>query len=74
MQARIRSRQRNAHVLLSQYRRGSAEVIKVYEALLRLAAADAMIRPGERRFLEKVTLGLGFEPTELDERLKRIMH
>jgi DnaJ like chaperone protein len=61
-------------VLLSQYRRGSAEVIKVYEALLRLAAADAMIRPGERRFLEKITLGLGFEPTELDERLKRIMH
>jgi len=61
-------------VLLSQYRRGSAEVIKVYEAILRLAAADAMIRPGERRFLEKITLGLGFEPTELDERLKRIMH
>lgn len=60
--------------LLSHFRRGSDEVNRVYEALLRLAAADSMIRPGERRFLEKMTLGLGFEPTELDLRLTRIMH
>ena len=47
---------------------------RIYESLLRLASADAMIRRGERAFLEKVTLGLGYEPAELDARLKRIMH
>ena len=59
--------------LLRVYPRGSAEVDRVYECLLRLAAADSMIRPFERRFLEKITLGLGFEPTELDARLKRLL-
>ncbi|HZP65045.1 MAG TPA: TerB family tellurite resistance protein [Rudaea sp.] len=54
--------------------RGSSEVDRIYESLLRLAAADANIRRGERAFLEKVTLGLGFAPDELDHRLKRIMH
>lgn len=53
--------------------RGTKEVDKIYESLLRLAAADDRIRPGEKVFLEKVTLGLGFEPAELDKRLKRIM-
>jgi DnaJ like chaperone protein len=60
--------------LLQTYPRGSGEVDRVYESLIRLAAADAMIRPGERRFLERVTLGLGFEPGELDARLKKILH
>ena len=60
--------------LLRTYPRGSGEIVRVYESLLRLAAADSMIRPGERRFLEKVTLGLGFEPGELDVGLKKIMH
>ncbi len=58
---------------LSVFPRGSQDVDRVYESLLRLAAADACIRPGERRFLEKITIGMGFEPTELDLRLKRIM-
>ena len=58
---------------LGAFPRGSIEVDRVYESLLRLAAADACIRPGERRFLEKVTLGLGYEPTELEKQLKRIM-
>jgi DnaJ like chaperone protein len=60
--------------LLGSFRRGSNEIDRIYESLLRLAAADAMIRRGERTFLEKVTLGLGYEPAELDARLKRIMH
>jgi DnaJ like chaperone protein len=47
----------------------SNEVRRVYDSLIRLAAADAMIRPGERRFLEKVTAGLGFPPEELDSRI-----
>jgi len=60
--------------LLKEYPRGSGEIVRVYDCLLRLAAADSMIRPGERRYLEKVTLGLGFEPGELDVRLKKFMH
>lgn len=58
---------------LGTFSRGSAEVDRFYESLLRLAAADSLIRRGERLFLEKVTLGLGYEPGELDVRLKRIM-
>jgi len=47
----------------------SDELRRVYDSLIRLATADAMIRPGERRFLEKVTAGLGFPPEELDTRI-----
>ena len=60
--------------LLKAWPRGSSEIERIYDSLLRLAAADHMIRRGERSFLEKVTLGLGFEPGELDARLKRILH
>ena len=60
--------------LLKTYARGSSEIDRIYDSLLRLAAADHTIRRGERTFLEKVTLGLGFEPAELDARLRRLMH
>ncbi|MEP6482863.1 MAG: TerB family tellurite resistance protein [Rudaea sp.] len=60
--------------LLDTFPESSGEIDRVYESLLRLAAADATIRPGERRFLEKITTGLGFDLSELDARLKRIMH
>jgi len=60
--------------LLSTYARGSSEIDRIYENLIRLAAADHTIRRGERSFLEKMTLGLGFEPEELDRRLKKVMH
>ena len=60
--------------LLRTHPRGSSEINRIYESLLRLAAADHTIRRGERAFLEKVTLGFGFEPEELDARLKKIMH
>ena len=59
---------------LKAFPRGSSEVDRIYESLLRLAAVDANIRRGERMFLEQVTLGLGYEPAELDTRLKKIMH
>ena len=47
--------------LLSQYRRGSAEIIKVSPRhCFRLATADAMIRPGEQAVSSRIiTLGLG---------------
>jgi len=60
--------------LLKTWPRGSSEIDRIYNSLLRLAAADHTIRRGERTFLEKITLGLGFEPAELDARLKRLMH
>ena len=58
---------------MNEFRRGSSEVDRLYESLLRLAAADARIRPGERVFLEKVTRGLGFAAGELDARMQRIL-
>ena len=60
--------------LLRTYPRGSGEIDRIYDSLVRLAAADHTIRRGERSFLEKVTLGLGFEPDELERRLKKVMH
>ncbi len=42
---------------------------QLYDALLRLAAADERLRPKERQFLETVTVELGYSPHELDERL-----
>jgi len=59
---------------LQTFPRGSSDVDRLYESLLRLAAVDANIRRGERMFLEQVTLGLGYEPGELDARLKKFMH
>lgn len=60
---------REALTLTSVFNRDSTELHRVYESLIRLAMADAMIRPGERRFLEKVTVCLGFTPDELDNRI-----
>jgi len=52
---------------------GSQEVERLFDSLVRLAAADKKIRPGERVFLERVTLGLGYLPEVLDQRLRSIM-
>jgi DnaJ like chaperone protein len=59
---------------LISFPHGSSEVDRLYDSLLRLAAADRRIRPGERTFLERVTLGLGYLPEILDQRLKTILH
>lgn len=48
---------------------GSAELEQLYDAMLRLAAADERLRPKERQFLEMITAELGYAPQELDERL-----
>lgn len=52
---------------------GSTEVDRLYDSLLRLAAADRRIRPGERQFLDRVTRQLGYRPEVLDQRLKLIL-
>jgi DnaJ like chaperone protein len=58
---------------LKAFPRGSSEVDRIYESLLRLAAVDGTIRRGERMVLEQVTAGLGYEAGELDVRLKKVM-
>jgi DnaJ like chaperone protein len=58
---------------LQTFPRGSSEVERIYESLLRLAAVDGTIRRGERMFLEQVTAGLGYDVSTLDMRLKKVM-
>jgi hypothetical protein len=58
---------------LISFPHGSLEVDRLYDSLLRLAAADHRIRPGERAFLERVTLTLGYQPDVLDRRLEAIL-
>ena len=60
--------------LLARFGAKSAQVEQVYEAILRLAAADERIRPRERELLEKITGALGFDPHALDVRLKILGH
>lgn len=55
---------------LVAYPVGTPEVGKLYDALLRLAAADGRIRPREIEFLESVTVALGFTADTLKARLK----
>lgn len=59
----------DAKRLLVQFKPGSGEVERLYSGLLRLAAADARIRPGELRFLQQITKALGFPDSELERRL-----
>lgn len=61
-----------ARRVVARFGKGSAQVERLYDALLRLAAADDRIRPRERELLEIITVALGFEPHALDVRLKVI--
>ena len=54
---------------LTVHPKGSPEVGRLYDALLRLAVADGRVRPAERIFLEKVTLSLGYTRDALTARL-----
>lgn len=58
--------------LFAEFRPGSGEVDRLYTGLLRLAIADSRIRPGEMRFLEQITVALGFSEPELQQRLRKI--
>ena len=59
-----------ARRMVARFGKGSAQVEQLYDALLRLAAADDRIRPRERELLEITTVALGFEAHALDVRLK----
>jgi DnaJ like chaperone protein len=58
---------------LISFPHGSLEVDRLYDSMLRLAAADRRIRPGERQFLERVTVALGYAEKTLDSRLRAIL-
>lgn len=53
------------------YPHGTAETERLYDALVQLAAADERLRPKERQFLETVTVELGYELAELEQRLSK---
>jgi len=59
---------------LDCFPRGSAEVARLYECLLQLAAADLRIHPKERELLRAVSKRLGFPVSELDARLQKILY
>ncbi|HET8942075.1 MAG TPA: TerB family tellurite resistance protein [Rudaea sp.] len=61
-------------LFVQTFPKGSSEVERLYEHLLRLAAADSRIRPGERTLLEQITLELGYSKPEMEARLTRILH
>ena len=48
---------------------GSPECERLFDALVRLAAADERLRPKERAFLEQAAVELGFDIEELNRRL-----
>ena len=58
---------------LISFPHGSDEVNRLYDSLLRLAAADHRIRTGERQFLERATVALGFSVATLDQRLDALL-
>jgi DnaJ like chaperone protein len=58
---------------LQTFPRGSNEVERIYDSLLRMAAVDGMVRRGERMFLEEITTGLGYDLSMLDMRLTKVM-
>lgn len=51
---------------------GTEQGGRLYDALLRLAAADGRVRPREREMLQEITIRLGFDAAVLDDRLKRL--
>lgn len=57
---------------LSVHPSGSAEALRLYDSLLRLAGADGRLRPREREFLTEVTAAMGYPKDMLDTRLKTI--
>lgn len=63
-----------ARRLLARFGAQSAQVEQVYDAILRLAAADERIRPRERELLDTLTEAFGFESHVLTVRLKILGH
>ncbi len=59
--------------VLSSFPKGSKEIDRLYNSLIRLAAIDGKVRAPERMFLDKVTIGLGYNETKLNQRLHALI-
>ncbi len=57
--------------LLAVYPKGSQEVARVFDSLVRIAAADGRMRPSEKIILEQITVKLGYSEDVLTQRLKQ---
>ncbi len=58
---------------LARYPKGTPEVTRLFDSVVRLAAADQRLRPAERVFLERFTANLGLSPVALEVKLKQVM-
>jgi len=73
-----RGRQRQIDVkseaqrFLAVYPKGSVELNRLFDTLLKLAAADGRVFPRERKVLEEITAALGFSQETLAARLESI--
>lgn len=61
-----------AQRFLEKYPRGSVELNRLFDTLLRLAAVDGRIFARERAALEELTAALGFSQETLNARLETI--
>lgn len=57
--------------LLAVYPKGTQEVARVFDSLVRIAAADGRMRPSERQILEQITVKLGYSDEVLTQRLEQ---
>ena len=57
--------------LLKVYPKGSQEVARIFDSLIKLAASDGRMRPSEKRLLEDITAKLGYSSDVLEQRLQQ---
>lgn len=58
---------------LERFPIGSPEIDRLFDNLVRLAAADQRLRPGERVFLERMTDRMGFRIEKLEVKLRQLL-
>lgn len=61
-----------AQRFLAVYPKGTTELNRLFDTLLKLAAADGRVFPRERKVLEEITGALGFSQETLNARLESI--
>lgn len=64
--------QAEAGRFMSVYPKGSPELYRLFDTLLRLAAVDGRVFPRERKALEELTTALGFSQETLNARLEAL--
>jgi hypothetical protein len=73
-----RGRQRQINIaqeaqrFMAVYPKGSGELYRLFDTLLRLAAIDGRVFPRERKVLEEISAALGFSNETLNARLEAL--